>query len=163
MARWAEVEAEAGPFVARVRPRLDLQKHKTIATLRADGAPRISGIEIMFVDGDLLFGGSYRSRKCLDLQRDPRFALHGPSVDPPEDPTTWEGDAKLAGRAVEITDQDQIARIMGTLGSADPPGPMHLFRADVTEVVLTKVGDPADHLVVESWHEGRGMSRAEVR
>jgi hypothetical protein len=163
MATWAQVEAAAAALIARVRPRLDLQKHKFIATLRADGSPRISGIEISFVDGELLFGGIYGSRKCLDLRRDPRFALHGPSVDPPEDPSTWEGDAKLAGRAIEITEPDEIARYLATEGGEQPPEPTHLFRADITEVVLTRVGDPPDHLVVESWHEGRGMSRAEVR
>ena len=44
-----------------------------------------------------------------------------------------------------------------------PPGPFHLFRADVKEVVLVRVGDPADHLVIESWHEGRGLRRVERR
>ena len=35
-------------FAARVRARFDAHKHKTIATLRADGSPRISGIEAEF-------------------------------------------------------------------------------------------------------------------
>jgi hypothetical protein len=26
-------------------------------------------------------------------------------------------------------------------------------------VVLTRVGQPADHLVIESWHPGRGLER----
>ena len=30
---------------------------------------------------------------------------------------------------------------------------------DITEVSLTYVGDPADHLVIESWHPGRGWQR----
>ena len=34
-----------------------------------------------------------------------------------------------------------------------------LFRVDITEAILTYVGDPADHLVIESWHEGRGYTR----
>jgi len=44
-----------------------------------------------------------------------------------------------------------------------PPGPFHLFRAGVTEVVLVRVGEPPDHLVIESWHEGRGLRRVERR
>jgi hypothetical protein len=30
---------------------------------------------------------------------------------------------------------------------------------DVTEVVLTRVGDPPDHLVIELWREGQGLRR----
>jgi hypothetical protein len=30
---------------------------------------------------------------------------------------------------------------------------------DVQEVVLTRVGEPADHLVIESWHPDRGTER----
>jgi hypothetical protein len=33
------------------------------------------------------------------------------------------------------------------------------FRFDIAEVVLTYVGNPPDHLVIESWHEGRGYTR----
>jgi hypothetical protein len=39
----------------------------------------------------------------------------------------------------------------------------HVFRVDVTELMLIKIGDPADHLVIESWHEGRGVERVERR
>ena len=87
--------------------------------------------------------------KALDLQRDPRFAIHSGSADPPD----WRGDAKIAGRAEEITDPDTVARITGRAGRTS-----HLFRLDVTEVVVVRLGDPADHLVIDSWHEGRGLS-----
>ena len=39
----------------------------------------------------------------------------------------------------------------------------HRFRVDVTEVALTRVGEPADHLVIESWHQGRGFERCGSR
>ena len=156
MAHWRDIEAEAGDLAARVKRLFDAHKHKTIATLRKDGSPRISGIEVTFVDGDMWFGGMPQSLKCLDLLRDPRFALHSASDDPAEDnPSDWPGDAKVAGRAVEVTDPAEIDRALGD--TPRPPGPMHLFRADLTEMVLTKVGTPADHLTIESWHEGRGL------
>ena len=157
MARWSDIEAEAGDLAVRVKALFDAHKHKTIATLRKDGAPRISGIEVTFAAGDMWFGGMPQSLKCLDLLRDPRFALHSASVDPAdgEDPSAWPGDAKVAGRAIEITDPDEIAKAMGD--AEHPPGPFHLFRAELTEMVLTKVGTPADHLTIESWHEGRGV------
>lgn len=43
-------------FAGRVRRLFDAGRHKTIATLRADGSPRISGIECEFTDGELRFG-----------------------------------------------------------------------------------------------------------
>jgi hypothetical protein len=38
------------------QPLFDAHRHKTIATVRADGSPRISGIEPTFEDGELVFG-----------------------------------------------------------------------------------------------------------
>ncbi|MFI6328465.1 hypothetical protein ACIBBG_09265 [Micromonospora chersina] len=77
------------------------------------------------------------------------MALHCPTEDAPEDdPASWGGDAKIAGRAHE--------EAAGEDGS-------HRFRVELTEVVLTRVGDPPDHLVIESWHPDRGLRRRERR
>ena len=54
----------------------------------------------------------WQARKALDLRRDPRFALHSGSDDPPG----WAGDAKLAGVAEEITDPDRIRAVNGGKG-----------------------------------------------
>src|SRR5579864_4003812 len=80
VARWRVIEQSVPEFAARVRELFDAGRHKTIATLRADGSPRISGIECEFAEGDLRFGSMPRARKGADLKRDPRFALHGPSL-----------------------------------------------------------------------------------
>jgi ketosteroid isomerase-like protein len=147
MASWAEVQASEPEFAAAVRAVFDKSKHKTIATLRADGAPRISGIEAEFTEGELTFGSMPDSRKSADLARDPRLALHSPSVDPPEDaPETWPGDAKIAGRAVFTHD------LVGA-----QPG--KAFRVDIDAVVRIRVGEPADHLVIEVWRPGMGLRR----
>ena len=151
VARWSDIEAEAPELVARARACFDAFKHKTLATLRRDGSPRISGTELDFRDGHVWIGSMWQAVKALDLQRDPRFAIHSGSADPP----AWRGDAKIAGRAVEITDEAAIAAINGEEG---PPGPSHLFRLDVTELVVVRLGEPADHLVIDAWHEGRGLS-----
>jgi Pyridoxamine 5'-phosphate oxidase len=156
MANWSEVEAAAPELAARARATLDAHKHKVLATLRRDGSPRLSGIEATIVDGELWLGMMPGSRKALDLRRDPRLALHSASVDPPsDDPSAWPGDAKLAGRAVEVDDPALLER----LGAGEGGGGAHLFRVDVTEVVHTRVGEPADHLVIEVWGEGAGLRR----
>jgi hypothetical protein len=159
MASWSDIEAAEPEFAARARERLDAGIHKTIATLRADGSPRISGIETFFAEGDLWVGSMPRARKAADLQRDPRFALHGPSTDPPD----WAGDAKLAGRMEEIVEPERRLRIFRTRGS-DPPTPdSQLFRAEIAELVLTGLNEAKDMLVIEHWHEGRGLQRDERR
>jgi len=149
MASWQQVEKEAPVFAERVRTLFDAGTNKTIATIRRDGSPRISANEAKFEEGELTFGMMADSVKLRDVRRDPRIALHAPTLEPPADnPESGPGDAKLAGVAVEIPPP------------ADwPHGEAGLFRIDIREVVLTYVGVPADHLVIESWHAGRGYTR----
>jgi hypothetical protein len=149
MASWAEIEAAEPEFAERARELFDVHKHKTLATIRKDGSPRISGTEMSFVENDIWFGGMPRSRKALDLQRDPRFALHGPTVDPS---AGWKGDVKISGRAEEIHDEEMMRKVAGPEG---PPGPFHLFRADISEVVVTAV--EGNYLKIDHWVEGRGI------
>ena len=97
--------------------------------MRADGSPRISGIECEFVDGELRFGSMTAARKGADLRRDPRFALHGPTFHPEEGKESeWPGEAKIAGRAVP-------AGAIASEEGGEPEGEM--FVADITEVVVT--------------------------
>jgi hypothetical protein len=154
MARWSDIEAEAPELAALARGFLDAHVHKTLATLRRDGSPRISGTEVIFAEGDLWLGSMWEAVKARDLQRDPRFAVHSGSEDPPG----WSGDAKVAGRVEEIEDADRKAAITG--GKA-PAGPAHLFRADIDELVVVGLNESRDKLVIESWHAGRGVTRQE--
>ena len=152
-----DVAADVPDFAQAVQALFDAGRHKTLATLRRDGSPRISGIELTFRDGHVWIGSMWQARKARDLQRDPRFAVHSPSIDPP----AWKGDARISGRAEEITDTTTLARFQGEPGET-PPEPFHLFRADVTEVVLVELGgDPPDHLVIQSWRPGRSLRRVE--
>jgi hypothetical protein len=160
MATWEEFTAAAPDLAKAVRAVFDAQTNKLLATLRRDGSPRISGIETTFKDGELWLGMMDGSRKALDLRRDPRMALHNASADPGDDPSAWQGDAKLAGRAIEITDP---AALEAFRTPEQPPGPFHLFRVDITEVVLTRVGSPPDHLAIELWRDGEGVRRFERR
>src|SRR5690606_40870148 len=98
---WRDFEQAEPEFARRVRELFDARKHKTIATLRADGSPRISGIEAEFEDGELIFGSMPGARKGADLRRDPRFALHSPTIDPVEGAEAqWPGEAKISGRPI---------------------------------------------------------------
>jgi hypothetical protein len=149
VASWSEIEAAEPEFAARVKALFDAGRHKTIATLRADGSPRISGIECEFTDTDLKFGSMTAARKGADLKRDPRFALHGPTFHPVEGKEgEWPGEAKIAGTARPdgpVTTDD---------GSEAPDG--EAFVADITEVVITHLNAEATRLVVESWTPAGG-------
>ncbi len=150
MSSWQEFEKQAPELAATVRGLLDAHKHKTLATIRKDGSPRISGTEVDFKDGELWLGSMPGAMKALDLRRDPRMALHARPTTPDEaDPSRWAGDAKLSGRALEVTDPEVLARF-----EMPGEGP-HLFRVDVTEAVWTRV--EGDLLVIDMWHEGRGV------
>jgi hypothetical protein len=158
MANWKDISEAAPDFARRVQRAFDAHRHKTIATLRRDGSPRISGVEAMFLDGELWLGMMPGSLKARDLQHDPRLAIHSSTADV----EMTNGDAKVAGRAEEVADREIFRKLAGASDDADA-GAGHLFRVDVTEVVLTSVGRPADHLVIESWHEGRGLQTVKRR
>jgi hypothetical protein len=155
MARWDDVAAAEPAFAEAVQSVFDAHKHKTLATLRADGSPRISGTEATFAQGDLWLGSMGGSMKARDLQRDPRMALHSATIDL----ELQHGDAKISGRAEEIHDADRWRAVFGD--EAPPPDEAHMFRIDVTDVVLTRV--EGELLVIDSWSEGRGMRRVERR
>jgi hypothetical protein len=150
MASWSEFAAAEPALARRVEERFGIRKHKTLATLRRDGSPRISGIEVEFADGELFLGMMPDSVKLRDLERDPRLALHSPTEDPPDgQPQGWVGEAKLAGRAIEVDAPDS------------PAAGGRRFRVDITEAVLTHLNEAGDQLVVESWRPGQGTRRLE--
>lgn len=157
---WAGFEVAAPELAARLRARFEATGLSLMATVRRDGSPRISPVEAFFDDRDLWLGMMHASLKARDLQRDPRLALHSATADK----NVAEGDAKVAGRAVEVTDPDGIARFVAVtsavLGGA-PPEPFHCFTVDVTEAsFLMPAGD---HLDIDIWTEGSPPRRIERR
>jgi Pyridoxamine 5'-phosphate oxidase len=148
MPSWSDFEAAAPVLAARVRGHLDAHVHKTLATARADGSPRISGTETRIDDGELWIGSMWDARKARDLRRDPRFALHSGSDDPPG----WTGDAKLSGIAVEMADPVEVRERNG-----EEVGKSHLFRLDLREVSTVGLNDDRSGLVIEVWTPERGV------
>jgi Pyridoxamine 5'-phosphate oxidase len=149
MTAWRDVDRAEPEFAARVQALFDARRHKTIATLRADGSPRISGIEAAFDDGELSFGSMPNARKGTDLRRDSRFALHSATFDPePGSEADWPGEAKITGRAIPAGPVGE-----GTGGER--------FRADIEQVVHTHLNADATMLVVEWWTPAKGIRRLE--
>ncbi|WP_414937475.1 pyridoxamine 5'-phosphate oxidase family protein [Amycolatopsis sp. cmx-11-51] len=146
MATWQQFSEEAPALAEKIKERFTAKKSHVLATLRRDGSPRVSGSEVDFREEDLLIGSLINAVKAKDLRCDGRFAIHAASA-------IDEGgaDAKVAGRAVEITDPAEVARLQGD------DEPAHVFRLDLSEVALTWV--EGNSLMVEVWKEGQGSKR----
>lgn len=142
MAPWSEFAADAPELAARVRSAFAFGKHCTMATVRADGGPRISGTEVEFTDHGVFIGTGAGARKTLDLRRDPRIAVHSPTRDPGAD-GSWPGEAKITGSVVEVPAPDFY-----------PPGAVR-FQIDLTSAVFTGLSDDGSQLRIELWRPGR--------
>lgn len=146
MASWQQFEAAEPELAALVREAFGVRKHATMATLRSDGGPRISGTEVEFRDGTVLLGMPVDSRKAGDLRRDPRVAVHSPTRDPLPD-GSWAGEAKLSGSVVW-----HPAR------RGDPAGTLWAA-VEVTSVVFTNLTQDRQELRIRLWRPGRGTEQ----
>ncbi len=137
MPSWSDFATAAPDLAATVRARLDAHPYKLIATLRKDGAPRVSGIEVEFLDdGELRAGSMPASVKVYDLDRDGRFCLHNT----PAPQAQWDGDAKLTGVAHPTTGPRDEARY---------------YRLELREVATVGVGSTG--LAITVWTPERGV------
>ncbi len=161
MTSWSSFSAEAPELAGLVRARFEATGLAFVATLKRDGSPRISGIEPIIDGGELWLGMMDGSRKAADMARDPRLALHAASVDK----EVRGGDAKLGGRAVPASDDEfeRYAAASAARSGGVPPGRFPLFRMDLTEASLLRLGPSGDHLLIEWWRPGAGVTRVERR
>ncbi|MEU1021319.1 pyridoxamine 5'-phosphate oxidase family protein [Streptomyces sp. NPDC005904] len=146
---WEAFVAAEPDFAATVEKRFGAFTHHILATLRKDGSPRTTGLEVRFLHGELWLGMMPGSLKALDLRRDPRFALQ---ANPGPGTEMAGGDVRIAGRAVEVRDAAVVARYADAVNPPDPEA-FHLFRAELTEVVRTYVEDER-YLAVQMWKPG---------
>ncbi|HEY7666948.1 MAG TPA: pyridoxamine 5'-phosphate oxidase family protein [Actinomycetota bacterium] len=152
--RW-DAFASACPELAELAlDRLRAHELCMLGTLRADGSPRITPCEFDLAAGELMLGMMWRSRKAVDLLRDPRCVVHSCT----SDRMGTEGDAKLYGRAVPVEDagrreayRDAIRRRIDW--APDEPE-FHLFALDVTSAGFITFAEPRRVL---SWTEAGGL------
>ena len=147
VASWADFEQQAPDLVAAVQARLTATLHSILGTLRADGAPRLTGLEVHFSDEQLWLAMMPDSRKADDLRRDPRFSLHSAP-----DVSMVDGDAKVSGLAAAVDDAATLARFAATLGQEAPPSGIGLFRADLSAASLARV--EGNEMVIDIWRAG---------
>jgi len=166
MATWNDFAAEAPELSTLAERRLTATGLVLLATLRADGYPRISPVEPL-VDGDRLvlfeghmpLGMMLGSTKARDLRRDPRCALHSATADK----EVSEGDVKFWARAVELTDEADLERLANTqqtlTGWRPDPGTFHMFLPVLAGASSVRV--VGDAMLVDTWKPGEGVVTVE--
>lgn len=151
---WEEFSAAVPELAQLAETRLRKDELCLVGTLRKDGSPRISPCEIDFAAGRLFLGMMWRSKKALDLLRDPRVVVH--SV--PSDRTNPGGDVKLYGRVFEEL-EPQVRRafrhaIRARIDWAPQEPNHHVFSLDVESASYVRLRDDATILI---WDGVRGL------
>ncbi|MEY2432793.1 MAG: hypothetical protein QOC92_2518 [Acidimicrobiaceae bacterium] len=153
MLSWKDFSGAAPQTAALFHKRLEKTGMALLATLRSDGFPRISPLEPA-ISGDRIYLGMMPgSTKSLDLRRDPRCCIHSAT----EDKDVADGDAKLWGRAVEITEPEERTAYAAALKAdtgvdVEAMGGYDLWVLDITAGSGLVVA--GDHLDIAAWKEG---------
>ncbi len=156
---WSGLRAAAPDLARLAEERFAKDQLVMLGTLRADGGPRISPCEVDFAAGELFLGMMWRSKKALDLLRDPRIVVH--SVTSNREGT--DGDIKLYGRVREINDPStrRVFRdaITGRIDWAPEEPEYHLFALDIDSAGYVVFGDDGYAL---TWDPVRGLRRQSI-
>jgi hypothetical protein len=134
MASWSEF-ASASPRLAEAIRELVHQYGPGLgylATVRADGGPRVHPVSPVITEGGL-YCFVINSPKRRDLERDGRYALH---AFPPEES---DDEAYLAGHARPVTDQERVERLARTMRAA-PQVDWRLFEFTVDVAMVARHG-----------------------
>ncbi|PKB73392.1 MAG: hypothetical protein BZY75_02080 [SAR202 cluster bacterium Io17-Chloro-G7] len=122
-----------------------------LGTLRKDGSPRISPVEVLFTEGQLYLGMMWRSQKALDLLRDPRCTVHSAT----SNRDGSQGDFKMFGKAVEVNDPEARSRytdaMFEKIGFKPEEPEFHLFSIDVESAALIEFKD--EKMTHKVWHK----------
>jgi len=156
---WSEVERRQPALAGLGRRRLLDPGVVLVATIRADGTPRVSPVEPFALDGKLWLSMLWHSRKAADLLRDPRILVH--SVITSRD--GGEGEFKIRGTARTEDDPDVQARyaaaVGASLGWTPEPGRFHLFAVAIGQVTFIRYDDATGDQYVVQWPPAREFIR----
>ena len=144
-ATWQQFAAQAPSLAALGEAQFARTGLALVGTLRRDGWPRISPVEPFIVEGQLYLGMMWRSVKALDLLRDPRCVVHSTV----SDRHGSEGEFKVYGRAVDVTDLDERRRfadaVYAAIGFRPEEPEFHCFAIAIESVVYAVLRDGEFH------------------
>jgi len=149
---WSDLERAAPSLAARARELVVAPGVCLVATVRRDGAPRLSPVEPLLLDGDLWLSMLWGSRKAADLLADDRILVHSIVTSREGQP----GEVKVRGRAVPVDDpprRDRYREAVAALGWQPVKPWFHLFVVDVRDVTsISYAGEGDQH--VARWPAG---------
>ena len=154
--RWDVFERACPQIAAIARTRFETDELVLLGSLRKDGSPRISPNEIDLAAGRLFVSMMWRSRKALDLLRDPRVVVHSITTNR----MGTEGDVKLYGRVVDEREPDVREAFRDAIRARidwapDEPS-FHCFSVDVASAGYIRFGQDR---VAMAWDDERGLRR----
>jgi nitroimidazol reductase NimA-like FMN-containing flavoprotein (pyridoxamine 5'-phosphate oxidase superfamily) len=153
---WHTFDEAAPEFAATVRGRLEDGPYALLGTIRADGHPRISGVIVTFSDHELWLGMPADALKIADLRREPKMSLHSAV----SASATAEGDVKVTGRAVSVSEDDaEFREFADAWPHAFTAGTLAVFRIEVEDASRVRLAETHDHHVIESWRAGEQGTR----
>ncbi len=158
--RWDEFERGCPEIAAIARERFQRDQLVMLATIRGDGSPRISPCEVDLAVGRLFLGMMWRSKKALDLLRDPRIVVHSVTCDR----SGTDGDVKLYGRVLDER-QPEVRyafreAIRARIDWAPDEPEFHLFSLDVESAAYIVFGESGYAI---AWDPKRGLRRRAVQ
>lgn len=155
MVMWHEFEGVVPAFAGEISNCLAQRRHCTLATLRSDGSPRLSGTELSLFDGNVYFAVQPGAQRLRDLDADTRIAVHivAPDTDP-ENAGQWRGDVRIDGRAIRVDDQQRAAWCAAQMRPV-PDVAFALYCIDIAAVVWVHISEDGAELFVDSWRAGR--------
>jgi hypothetical protein len=161
MSSLSELRSAAAPIADFFEARIAATGLSLIGTLRRDGWPRVSPMELSILDGRLFVGSMPNAVKAQDLQRDPRCCV----ITPLADKDDLAGEVKLFCRAREIEDPAEWQVLRTHFNERNDfdlgePGGSHLFELAIEGGAFQRV--EGDDWRTTSWQMGQ-PARERVR
>jgi hypothetical protein len=146
---WNEFAEAAPDLAAAGEERFERWGLILLGSVRKDGTPRISPVEPLIVDGELMLGMMWQSTKALDLLRDPRCLVHSIITDR----KGHDGEFKLRGRASDVRDPDvretYSKALFEKIGFRPEGAEWHLFAIDIEHAAL--IAFEGEQKTVQTW------------
>lgn len=154
---WADVEQQAGPLAAAVARRFAAHEHHVMATVRADGRPRVSGTNVYITEGVMWLGMMPAAARQGDLRARPWCAVHSAPLDALLPP--GHGDVRLDAD-VRFVDDIQSRHLLRAVDRDDGASPGVLVELLVRSMSLVEVD--GSELLVTSWSPSKGTTSRRI-
>jgi hypothetical protein len=157
---WSTFASDAAELAAAVQGALERHGYAFAGTVRRDGSPRISPIEVHVSDGRLFVVLIPRTAKARDLDRDPRIALQSPIATAGAPGL----EVKLRARASDVLDRDVRTAMTASVEEASGWRPGEQWRFCELLLVSVTVLDWVDgDMLLYRWTATSGLRAPERR